>query len=226
MFNELVLLGHVLFLSFMAFVNLRIGAEALATFTIVTGLLGNLFVLKQTDFLGLQATTADALAVGSILGFNLIQEFYGQRLGHKIILISFVMTSMYIVLTQIQLLYVPSDVDTMQYHFDVLLGRAPLIAGGGMMISILSQILDFFIYGFLRRTLGDRFLALRNYIAIALTQILDTLLSTILLYKLGVIVDPVGVYIVSFTIKFGITLLATPLVTTMASWWHPKPHPH
>src|SRR5262245_50946995 len=111
MINELILLGHIIFICGAALVSLWLGKEALVAFTVITILLGNLFVLKQTTLFTLDATTADTLAVGSMLGFNLLQEFYSRSLARRTIIITFVMLVMYMILAQFQLLYVPSSID-------------------------------------------------------------------------------------------------------------------
>ena len=86
MINELVLLFQIIVISVTAVVALRLGREALVAFTILQMILANLFVMKQTMLFGLNATSADAFAVGSLLGFNLIQEFFDRELAKKTII--------------------------------------------------------------------------------------------------------------------------------------------
>ncbi len=216
MINEVILVGHILFLAFMALVSLRLGKEALVTFTVITIVMANLFVLKQTTLFTLQATTTDALAVGSMLGFNLLQEFYSRLLARRTIITTFIMLAMYIVLAKIQLLYQPSAIDQTHHHFSALLGVMPILIGGSMVSWALAQCVDFLMFGILQRLWHLRFLILRNYIAIGLSQIVDTFLFTALLYWLDIIKNPLEVFIISFTIKFSITLIATPLIMFMA----------
>lgn len=219
MVNELLLLGHIAFICGMAYISLQLGKEALVAFTVITILLANLFVLKQTTLFTLEATTADALAVGSMLGFNLLQEFYSRLLARHTITITFVMLAMYMVLAKFQLLYVPSAVDQTHVQFHALLAVMPMLIGGSMVSWALSQCIDFIAFGALQRIWPMRFLVIRNYIAIGLSQIVDTFLFTQLLYWLGIITNPLHIFLISFAIKFAITLIATPLITAMA-WRH------
>lgn len=216
MINELVLLGHILFISCMALVSLRLGKEALVAFTVITILLGNFFVLKQTVLFSLDATTADALAVGSMLGFNLLQEYHSRLLARHTIIITFVMLAMYMILTKFQLLYIPSSIDQTDEHFHRLLAVMPLLVGGSILSWTLAQCVDFVLLGILQRLWQVRFLIMRSYIAIGLSQIVDTFLFTELMYWLDIITNPWHVFIISFAIKFAITLVATPLIMTMA----------
>jgi uncharacterized integral membrane protein (TIGR00697 family) len=221
MFNELILLGQIAFVSLMAIVSLRISKEALVTFSVISIMLGNFFVLKQTTLFSLDATCADALAVGSMLGFNLLQEFYDRFIARQTILITFVMLAMYAILAQFHLLYVPSLIDQSQTHFKALLAVAPWLVGGSMITWTLAQCVDFILFGILQRIWPDRLLIIRNYIAIGLSQLVDTFLFTQLLYWLGIISNVGQVFLISFSIKFAITLIATPLVTFFARWHDP-----
>ena len=221
MINELWLLAHVIFIGFMAGISLRLGKEALVAFTVIMIILANFFVLKQTMFFGLHATTADALAIGSMLGFNLIQEFYSRALARKTIAITFVFLAMYAFLSQFHLGYMPSAVDTSHTAFTLLLGMVPWLVGGSIIIWALSQGIDFVIFGLLQRLWQKNYLLIRNYIAIGASQILDTFLFTQLLYWLGIITAPLHVFIISFTIKMAIILITTPIVTVMAARYKP-----
>jgi uncharacterized integral membrane protein (TIGR00697 family) len=212
MMNELVLLGHIIFISCMAIISLRISKEALVAFTVITIMLANLFVLQQTTLFSLQATSADALAVGSMLGFNLLQEFYDRRLAKQTIIITFIMLAMYVGLAHFHLLYTPSLIDHSYDHFKALLSITPWLVGGSIISWILAQCIDFIIFGILQRIWAERLLIVRNYIAIGLSQALDTFLFTQLLFWLGIISNVMQVFIISFAIKFIITLIATPLV--------------
>ncbi len=151
MFNELILLVHILFIIVMAAISLRLGKEALVTFTVITILLANLFVLKQTTLFLFEATTADALAVGSMLGFNLIQEFYSRTLARQTIFITFIMLAMYVVLTQFQLWYVPSIIDQTHEHFRALFDLMPCLVGGSIVTWTAAQCIDWIIFGILQR---------------------------------------------------------------------------
>lgn len=216
MLNELVLIGHILFIAAMALISLRLGKEALVAFTVITIMLANLFVLKQTVLFTLDATTGDALAVGSMLGFNLLQEYHGRIIARRTIVITFVMLAMYLLLTKFQLWYVPSIIDQTHAHFHELLAVMPLLVGGSIISWVLAQCVDFITFGILQRLWHIRFLVLRNYIAIGLSQIVDTFLFTQLIYWLNIITNPWQVFVVSFAIKFVITLLATPVIMYMA----------
>ena len=204
---------HIMFISFIVSLLAWFSKEALIAFTALMMVLANIFVLKQTILFGLQATSADALAVGSFLGFNLLQEWYGSSISRTTIAITFILLFTYAVLTQFHLLYQPSLIDQTHYHFTMLLSSAPWLVGGSILIWTLSQIIDYMLFGMLKTLCNHRFFTLRNYIAVGLSQMVDTFLFTLYLQWLGVIKQVAPVFIISFAIKFIITLIASPLVS-------------
>jgi uncharacterized integral membrane protein (TIGR00697 family) len=217
MINELLLLVNILLVSGAAILALWLGEQALITFVSLTMVLANLFVVKQTTFFGLNATTADALAVGSMLGLNLLQEFMGQRSAKLSIGITFFALIFYAISAQIQLWYIPSSMDSSHANFESVLSYAPGLVIGSFVIYLLAQIMDLIIYGILNRAWNKRFMILRNYIAIGLSQLADTIMFSLWLLFLGIITNPISIIAVSFAIKFLVTLIATPIISFAAT---------
>lgn len=220
MMNELLLALNILIISAAALVALFIGKQALITFVALSMVLANLFVIKQTVLFGLNATTADALAVGSMLGLNLLQEFMGQKAAKQSVAITFFALVFYAVACKLQIWYIPSTSDTTHIHFEPILSYASGLVFGSFIIYALAQIIDLMIYGTLTHVWGNRLRTLKNYIAIGLSQLADTIMFTFWLLFLGIITDPLPVIIISFSVKFLITLIATPIISLAASWAH------
>lgn len=217
MINELILLFHILVISAAALIALRLSAQALIAFVALTMVLANLFVIKQTTLFGFDATTADALAVGSMLGLNLLQEFVSRDAAKQSIIITFFCLIFYGISSQIHMWYTPSAIDISNPHFESILSFAPALVFGSFAVYFLAQIIDFLIYSTLKRAWHNRFMVLRNYIAIGLSNLGDTILFTLWLWYLGIIDNPTHVVIISFSIKFLITLIATPIISIAAS---------
>ena len=216
MTNELILLFHILVISAAAIIAMRLSAQALIAFVALTMVLANLFVIKQTVFFGFNATTADALAVGSMLGLNLLQEFVSRDAAKKAIIVTFFCLLFYAITSQIHLWYMPSEVDVAHPHFEPILSFAPALVLGSFAVYLFAQVADFLIYGFLKRAWKSKFMILRNYIAVGLSHLGDTILFTFWLLYLGIIKNPLHIIVVSFSIKFLIVLIATPIISVAA----------
>ncbi len=215
MMNELVLLFQIVIISVTAIIALRLGKEALVAYTVLQMVLANLFVIKQTTLFGFHATSADAFAVGSLLGFNLLQEFFDRKVAKRTIVTMFVLLGFYAIIVRTHLLYIPSAVDTSHSYFVPILSVVPWLVAASMVVHMIAQIIDFFVYGALQK-IFRRWLVIRNYIALICSQLADTVLFTIFLAMLGIVTNVFQIIVISFSIKFLITLISTPMIVLMA----------
>ncbi len=218
--NEIIFVIHALFIGAIALLALTQGKEALVSFITLCCVLANVFVLKQTKLFGLNATCADAFAVGAVLGLNLLQEFYGKSIARKSIRINFGALIMYALFCMIQLWYYPSKFDTAHVHYQALMSIMPRIIIASFVAFITSQILDYNLFSGLTRFLGKRFLVIRTFISTMVSQFVDTVLFTFLgLY--GVISQPWDIIIISYSVKVGVIILAMPLIAFARSFYTP-----
>ncbi len=214
--NEFILLIHIFITAFAVIIAHKLGEKTLVAFVAVSMVMANLFVTKQVAFYGLTATTADALAIGAMLGLNMLQEFYSRESARQAIGITFCISIFFALSSQIHLLYIPAACDTAHAHFEPLLACAPALVIDSMIVYVYSQLIDFALYGTLQRIWQRKFLVLRNYICIGISQFADTFLFTLWLKWLGIIESVAHVVFVSFIIKFVITLIATPIIAFAA----------
>ena len=91
MMNELLFVIYSGIVSAAALLSLYIGKEALVAYISVLAVLANVFVLKQITFFSWHATASDVLVIGSVLGLNLLQEYFGKEAAKIAIWASFVM---------------------------------------------------------------------------------------------------------------------------------------
>lgn len=211
MFNELIFTAHVFFMCLFVLFSLRLGKEALMGFVALQYILANLFVLKQITLFGLTATATDPFTVGAMLGLNIIQEYYGRDVTKKTIWIGFFLLIFYTLATILHLQYTPSPDDTMQPHFHAILGFMPRIAAASLIVYLIVQQLDVWIFGYLKKQYSGISLELRSAISVGISQLIDTILFTFLgLY--GLIANPWHIIIISYIIKVITIGIAVPFL--------------
>jgi len=179
-FNELIFLIHIILIAGFCLAALAIGPNALVAAISMQGVLSNLFVTKQITLLWLSATCSDAFVVGSILGLNLLQEFYGKAITKKAIAVSFFTVLSYLILSQIHLLYTPNQFDTMQPHFLQILHLMPRITIASVLVYLVAQTFDAMLFGFLKRDFNDKIPAIRSAVSMICSQFVDTVLFSFL----------------------------------------------
>lgn len=211
MINELIFILSVVFIAISSIIALYVGPAALTALVCLQIVLMNLFVTKQIFLFGLNATAADSLGIGAVLGINLLREYYGASIARKTVYVSFGIVLFYTIIAWLQLAYMPSMYDVQQEHFVAILVNMPRILVASIFTYILIESIEYYLYDYYKRRFHDSYFILRNYGIVLATQLLDTILFTVLgLY--GIIDNPHEVIAVSYAIKAVTVLCMTPLV--------------
>ncbi|NGX61289.1 MAG: hypothetical protein K940chlam9_00772 [Chlamydiae bacterium] len=211
MHNIVVLGFQVSVVCSLLLIALRLGKEVTIAWLGLLAVVMNLFVLKQITLFKLEVTASDALAVGYLLGLNLMQEFYGESQARSVIWISLFLTFGFWLLTVLHLAYIPNIFDQSQTAFQFLFSPMPRLLFASVSSFLVVQLLDIAFFRYLREKTGGRFLPLRTTISLLLSQVIDTLLFTFLgLY--GLIAHPGDVILMSLCIKGLVILATTPFV--------------
>lgn len=172
----------------------------------------NLFVLKQISFLGLNITCSDALAVGYLLGLNLIQEFFGKKEAIHTIWITCFSSLAFLALSLITLGYTPSCYDQSHVLFMQLLFPQFRIVVASLLTSLIVQFIDLKVFIKIRQATGSALLPVRTTLSLLAGQSLDTVLFSFLgLYGLVAHVGHVMAF--SLLTKAALIFLSTPYLT-------------
>jgi len=210
--NELIFIFHCLIIASSSLFALFLGSYGLVAFICIQCILANLFVIKQITLFGYTATCSDAFTVGATLGLNLLQEYFGKEITKKAIVINFFLLIFYLIVSQIHLIYIPTNFDTTQQHFMSILSAMPRIVIASVSVYFLVQMLDYYIYGILKRKFHQKYIIFRNYFSIAFCQLIDTVLFSLFgLY--GVVENIWHIIFISYAIKLISIIIATPFVT-------------
>jgi uncharacterized integral membrane protein (TIGR00697 family) len=209
--NVLILCLHITAISGLTLLALRLGVESMIAWLSLLAVAMNLFVLKQITLFGLCVTSSDALAVGYLLGLNLIQEFFGRTLARKCMWISLFCSCSFVLLSQLHLLYTPNNSDSTQSHFLALLHPMPRIIFASLLSFLVVQMVDLAFYGFLKRKTQGSYLPVRSAVALIISQTLDTFLFSYLAL-FGIVESISHIIILSLAVKGVVIFLTVPFV--------------
>lgn len=176
-----------------------LGQSALTAWVVILSLLANLFVLKQIDLVGLNATAGDIFAIGCLLGLNLLQDKYGRQAAQQAIWTSFSCLLFFVIMSHIHLLYEPSIYDHAQDAYSYILTPTPRIVIASLTTFFIVQQFDSRIYGLLRKISPFSAIWVSGF-TMCISQFLDTVLF-ILLGLYGLVGALSEIIIVSYTIK-------------------------
>ena len=195
--NEIIFLVHIFLVLGFLLLALRLGKQGLFVFICIQAILANVFVIKEICLFGLQVTASDVFSVGTLLGLNALQEYFGKNETKKAFYLTVFCMIFFVIMSKVHLWYRPSMFDNSQGAFDKVLSMTPRIFLSSMGISLLIQLIDLYLYGFFKRHLG--FFG-RMGSALLISEFLDTFLFTFIgLYH--VVERPWQVICFSFFIK-------------------------
>ncbi len=209
--NEFVFLAYILFVVASSLGALFLGKEALLALICIKVILMNLLVPQEIMLFGLSATPVDALAIGTSLSLNLLNEYYGKAEALRAITISSFGGLFYVCVTLLHRAYIPAAHDLYACHLTPLLALAPRIIAASFFAYIVTQKIEAKIYAYLKTSRLSNYFMIRNYASLCITQFLDTILFSYLgLY--GIITHIPQVIAIAYTIKILTIIFAVPLL--------------
>ncbi|KKQ49546.1 MAG: hypothetical protein US69_C0004G0030 [candidate division TM6 bacterium GW2011_GWF2_38_10] len=221
MINEIIFFFHLVGIIVLTGAALWLGELALGALLCLLGVLSNVFVAKQIMLFGWAVTCSDVYAVGCIFCLNLIQEFFGRVQARRVIITSFFCLAVFLFMSQMHLVYVPNQFDVTHAHYAMIFGIMPRITLASLMSYVSVQYFDTFVFSLLSGWFCGRFFGLRMVISLIVSQLLDTVLFSVMgLY--GIVASIGHVIIVSLAIKLIIIFCSAPLICFVKSLYARK----
>ena len=198
--NEVTLITQSVLIGLFAIYAVRLGRGGLTAFMAVCWVLGNLFVLKEATIFGLEVITADPFAIGASLSVTLLREYYGKKAAENGITIGFFCAFFFLIMSAIQLIYIPNAHDITHPHFTALLGRMTRIIPSSFVVAFITMHLNLYLFEKLKAKLGDQFFGVSSFLALTTSQIIDTsLFAFFALY--GTVQSIISIILFSTVIK-------------------------
>lgn len=191
------------------------GKNGLYAFAIFGTLLGNIAVCKCVDIFGIPTTAGNVLYAATFLVTDILSEKYGKKVATRAVAYSFSIMLLWMVGTQLILLFTPNTNDYINESLKVVFGLVPRITIASLIGYICSQNLDVFLYHFIwQKTGNDKSrLWLRNNGSTLISQAIDTVIFVLLAFC-GVFPNAVVFSILTTTYLFKamVAILDTPFM--------------
>lgn len=214
--NNLIFLVSILFyLGSVLLLYKLFGKSGLYIFTVFSTILANIQVCKCVDIFGVSTTAGNVLYAATFLVTDILSEKYGKKAAAKAVKYGISVTVLWIIGTQLTLLFVPNANDYISDSLSVVFGLVPRIAFASLAGYICSQSIDVFLYHFIWKKTGDNQskLWMRNNFSTLTSQAVDTIIFTTLAF-LGVY--PTGVFVsillTTYFFKAIVAIMDTPFI--------------
>ena len=186
MSNEILLvISLVLFYGGVLAAYRFLGKEGLFCFTVFATITANLEVLLMVDAFGMEQTLGNVLFAATFLITDILSENESKEDANKAVNIGVITTVMFIILSQIWLLYTPSASDWAGDSFHVIFANTPRIMLASVIVYAVCQRFDVWLYhkwwALTDTKYGnhDKFLWLRNNGSTLISQLFNTVMYNV-----------------------------------------------
>ena len=195
------------------------GKSGLLAFNILATILANIEVLLLVRAFGVEMTLGNVLFASTFLITDVLSENHSRKDANKAVLISTLCSIMFVVLSQMWLLYSLSENDWAGGAFHTIFSSTPRIVCASLAAYLLSQLTDVWLYhkwwDWCKKRFRDekKGLWIRNNGSTMISQLLNTFLYTALaFYGTYDIKTLVSIFVSSYIIYIFTSLLDTPFV--------------
>lgn len=147
--------------------------EGLYVWVSIATILANIIVCKTVTVLGLTSSLGNIMFASNFLATDILSEKYGKEDAKKAITIALVSTIIFIVTTQISLLYIPDTTDIAQESMKTLFGLNLRTSIASLSMFYISNLFDIYLFDKLRQKYPKK-LWLRNNVATIISNVQKT----------------------------------------------------
>lgn len=220
MTNELLLLISLIIIYASVFLaHFFLGKMGLYCFTVFATISANIEVLILVEAFGMEQTLGNILFASTFLITDILSELYGKKEAAKAVNIGIFTSFLFIIISQIWLLYIPAGEDWAMPHIQAIFSNTPRLMLASFVVYAICQRFDVWAYhkiwALTTNNCKDsrRFLWLRNNGSTLISQLLNTILFTVAAFA-GVYTFPVLMEVIwsSYIIFIFTSLLDTPVI--------------
>jgi len=209
----------------------KIGLYAIIVLNIM---LSNLQGPKLTIIFGMETSLGLVLYAGIYFATDLLSEKYSRAEANKAVMIGFTTSVLVVLMLSFSLLFTPSPqreiASDAHAALSTLFSFTPHFVFGSLLVYLVSQHLDVWIFHKIKEKTKGKYLWLRNNASTMLSQLVDTALYTLLVWwPLFVHTQPdlssdmalemaFQLGIAKYIFKVLIALLDTPFIYWARSW--------
>ena len=204
------------------------GGQGLLACIVLAILLSNLQGPKLTTILGFQTSLGVIFYSGIFFATDLLSEKYGRMQANRAVIIGFAVSVIAVLMLSIALEFRPTtDPETaamssdIQNSFATILNFTPRFVFGSLLAYLISQTFDVWFFHFIKKRTHGRHLWLRNNLSTMSSQIIDTLIYSLVVWW-GVVELSTAIQlgIVKYGFKLAIAAVDTPFIYWARSWPH------
>jgi queuosine precursor transporter len=202
------------------------GREGLIGCIVLSILLANLQGPKLTMIFGFQTTLGVIFYSSIFFATDLLSERWGREEANRAVMIGFFVSVIVVIMLSIALLFQPStDPNTAEFSnniqdaFETIVNFTPRFVFGSLLAYLISQNFDVYIFHKSKQRTKGKYLWLRNNASTMLSQTIDTLIYSLVVWWGVVDLDTaLALGAVKYVFKLAIAAIDTPFIYWACSW--------
>lgn len=180
----------------------------------ISTIIANIEVTKCIDLFGLSLTLGNVSYSSTFLVTDILSEMYGSKEARKSVIIGFFAMIIFTLIMQLDLMFIPNSEDIVSSAMQTIFSIMPRICIASLISYLISNMLDTYLYEFIRNKFpDDKLLWLRNNGSTLISQFIDSIVFTTIsfigMYSNKVLIELI---ITTYIVKALIAILDTPFL--------------
>lgn len=186
--NELILVGSLILIFGATLLAYRFfGKTGLYIMTVISTITANIECLILINAFGMEQTLGNVFFAATFLVTDILSENHGKKYADKAVWLGVFTNVFFILITQSWMLYTPAQSDWVMPSITAVFSNTPRMMLASLVVYAISQLLDVRLYHMwwkiTEKKFGSkRFLWLRNNGSTLISQLINTVLFTLLAF--------------------------------------------
>jgi len=142
----------------------------------------NIQVIVFVEMFGMVATLGNIVYASIFLSTDILSECYGKKEARRGVWIGFFSLFWAILAMQFAIRFIPDASDSMMPHLKSIFEILPRVGVASLIAYLISQHHDIWAFHFWRMKTGGRMLWLRNNLSTLVSQLIDSLVFTLIAF--------------------------------------------
>ncbi len=196
------------------------GKQGLYIWVPISVIVANIQVTKNVELFGLEATLGNIVYATGFLATDILSELYGKKDSAKAVGIGFFSLLTMTLFMQVALLFEPAASDIAHPALSQIFGLMPRIAFASLLAYVVSNLHDIWAFDFWKQKKpGRNTLWIRNNFSTFVSQLIDTLLFTLIafwgVYPVSILVQ---IMASTYLLKWLVAVADTPFMYLARNW--------
>lgn len=157
-------------------VNRFLGKEGVIAWVAIASILANIITAKNVDAFGMTYTLGTVMFASTFLATDILTERFGVKSAKKGVLVGMTGTIVFIIASQIALLYTPSVIDYADSPMRTLFSLNLRISISSLVMYFIANMADVYLYQVLKDKMQGKKMWVRNNVATILCNTLENFL--------------------------------------------------